>query len=378
MRREDHYGGADAFHGAGGEWRVEKPRVRWDILEAFREAAARAGHPATTTTSTAATTSASATSRSTSGAACAGTRRRRSCDRRPSGRTCAVLTGARARAGARGPALHRLRARRRDARRAARAREEVILAAGAVDSPQLLELSGIGDPRSCSARAASTVVHPLPGVGENLQDHLQLRMAFKVDGRAHAQHAGGQPARQGGMALEYCVARSGPMSMAPSQLGAFARSSAEVAATRPRIPRAAAVARQVRRSAARVRRLHGVGVQPAPDLARQRAHRSADPEAAPPAIAPQLPVDRRGPHGRGQCVAADPPHRGRTRARAAIEPEEFLPGPRYQSDEELARAAGDIGTTIFHPVGTCKMGPAGDPGAWSTRSCACTASPDCA
>ena len=152
----------------------------------------------------------------------------------------------------------------------ARAAREVIPAAGAVNTPQLLELSGIGQPERLRALGIA-VRRALPGVGENLQD-LQLRTVVKVDGvrtlNTQVAHWWGKL----GIGLQYVVNQSGPMSMAPSQLGAFARSDPG-RAPQSRISRAAALARQVRRAAAQLQRLHRQRVQPAPELARQRAYR---------------------------------------------------------------------------------------------------------
>ena len=168
------------------------------------------------------------------------------------------------------------------------------------------------------------------------------------------------------------------MSMSPSQLGVFARSSPDVAAARRRVPRAAAVAAEVRRPAAHVRRLHRERVQPAAHVARQHSCAASPDPAAPPVIAPNYlstDEDRR--------VAAASLRLTRRIARAPAlakyAPDELLPGAALTSDEDLARAAGDIGTTIFHPVGTCRMGDGGRSAApWSMRACACTASRDCA
>ena len=148
--------------------------------------------------------------------------------------------------------------------------------------------------------------------------------------------------------------------MAPSQLGAFTRSSPGAAASQPRVPRAAAVARRLRRAAAPLQRLHRERLQPEPDQPRPRAA-SARPTRRRAAHRARLPGDRRRPPRRRREPARDAPHRRPAGAGARTSRARSSPGVQFQSDAELAQLAGDIGTTIFHPVGTAKMGPASDP-----------------
>ena len=240
------------------------------------------------------------------------------------------------------------------------ARAEVILAAGAVASPQLLQLSGIG-PTELLQSLGVPVLADRPGVGENLQDHLQLRMAFKVRGVRTLNMMASNPFSKLGMVLQYALTRRGPLTMSPSQLGAFARSGAGQA--RPNVEY-------------HVQPLSldkfGEPLHPFPAFTASVCNlrptsrgsvraRSADP-LAPPLIAPNYlstAEDRQ--------VAAEALRLTRrivaSSALARYAPQEFLPGPQFQTDAELERAAGDIGTTIFHPVGTAKMGPASDPAA---------------
>jgi len=359
-RSEDHYGGASAFHGAGGEWRVEPQRLRWEILEAFIAACVEVGIPRTFDFNAG----------DNEGVDYFEVNQRRGIRwnaskaflRPVAGRAnLRVLTGAHverltlAEGRCTGIAY-----RQGGEAHAALASEEVVLAAGAVNTPQLLELSGIGAPGVLAA-CGIAVAHALPGVGENLQDHLQLRSVYKVRNTRTLNTRVHSALGKLLIGAEYVLRRSGPMSMSPSQLGAFARSSSE--AGRPDVeyhvqplslPKFGDPLHTFDAFTASVCNLR--------PTSRGTIHvASADPRAA-PVIAPNYLAteeDRR--------VAAASLRLTRrivgARALARFEPQELLPGPALASDEELARAAGDIGTTIFHPVGTCRMGPKDDAGA---------------
>ena len=236
-----------------------------------------------------------------------------------------------------------------------RAAREVILSAGSIGSPQILQLSGIG-PGALLQQYGIPLVHELPGVGANLQDHLQIRAVFKVDGVTTLNTMANSWWGKAMIGLEYAIKRSGPMSMAPSQLGAFTRSSPSM--PYPNIEYHV----QPLSLDAFGEPLHDFNAFTASvcnlnptsrGTVRIRSNRFEDA----PLIAPNYlstPEDRQ--------VAADSlrltrAHRGAARAGASTSPREWRPGLQYQSDEELARLAGDIATTIFHPVGTTKMGP---------------------
>jgi len=359
-RHEDHHGGVDAFHGAGNEWRVEKQRLSWEILDAFRAAAAEQGIPNTddfnrgdnegcgyfevnqrsgVRWNTAAAFLRPAAKRGNLQVITGAQALRLVFD----GRRCTGLE-----------ALHEGRPTRFTAR------AEVILASGAVATPQLLQLSGIGPAAQLSAFGIP-VVHELRGVGANLQDHLQLRMAFKVKGVPTLNMLASTPWGKASMGLQYLFTRRGPLTMSPSQLGAFARSDA--AQPRPDVEfhvqplsldKFGEPLHSFPAFTASVCNLR-------PTSRGTIGLRSADPAAA-PKIAPNYlstDADRR--------VAADAMRLARrvvgSPALARYSPTEFVPGPQFRTDEELARAAGDVGTTIFHPVGTAKMGPAADPAA---------------
>jgi choline dehydrogenase len=366
MRSEDHHGGANAWHGAGGQWRVEKQRLKWRVLEAFREAAQQTGIAATDDFNRG----------DNSGVGYFEVNQKRGIRwnaskaflrpalERPNltvvtsaqvrrltfeGKRC---TGVVYRGGATGT---------RDF--VAKARWEVVLAAGAVNSPQLLELSGIGNGARLQ-RLGIEVVHDLRGVGENLQDHLQLRMAYRVHGvrtlNTMTAHWWGKAL----IAMQYALRRSGPMSMAPSQLGAFAKSSENDASiTRPDLEYHVQPL-SLDRFGEPLHRFNAFTASACHlrPTSRGSIHIQSPDPFAPPMIAPNYLSTEYDRH-----VAANALRLTRrivqAPALARYDPEEILPGPQYQTEEELMRAAGDVGTTIFHPVGTCRMGVSNDPGA---------------
>ena len=234
----------------------------------------------------------------------------------------------------------------------------MVLSAGAIGSVQILERSGIGASAHLN-KLGIPVVADLPGVGENLQDHLQLRMIYKVNGIKTLNTKANTLFGKMMIGLEYLFRRSGPMSMAPSQLGAFAFSSPD--------QKSANVEYHVQPlSLERFGEdLHAFNAFTASvcnlrPTSRGSVHiTSTDPEA-PPAISPNYLSTKED-----QRVAAESLRLTRKivlqSALAPYSPEEYKPGMQYQTDDELVKAAGDIGTTIFHPVGTCKMGRDDDP-----------------
>jgi choline dehydrogenase len=357
MGVEDHWRGADEKHGQGGEWRVEPNRLRWDVIEAVRDAAVESGIPWTDDFNRGDNEGVSRFEvNQKSGVRWNASKAfLRPAMKRPN---LTVLTGA---------LVKKLRTEGRrvtgveffQGREAvyAEARCETILSAGAVGSPQILQLSGIG-PGALLQRHGIPVVHELP-VGENLQDHLQLRMAFKVKSAETLNTVLSSWWGKAKIALEYALFRTGPMTMPPSQLGAFAKSSPSH--TTPNVE-----------YHIQPLSLDKFGDPPHPFPAitasvcnlrpTSRGHlriTSPDPRAYPAIQCNYLstPEDR--------AVSVESIRLTRrivtgTEALKPYAPEEFVPGPQYQTDEELLKAAGDIGTTIFHPVGTCKMGRAGD------------------
>lgn len=355
-KSEDYYAGADDYHGSGGEWRVEKQRLSWEILDAYRDAAQEAGidkiedfnsgnnegssyfrvnqkngwrwntskgflRPVMQRANLTVVTQAQAQRVIFDGKRACGV------EVNIKGSTVTYQT-------------HHLHG-------------EVILCAGTIGSPQILELSGIGNPVHLN-KAGIDVVHQSNEVGENLQDHLQLRVAFRVENVATLNQRAGSLLGRIGIGLEYLWSRKGPMSMAPSQLGIFAKSSPEVETADlefhvqplslekfgdPLHPFPAFTA----------------SVVPLRPQSRGSSHiESADPLAH-PIINPNYLS-----HDGDKRVAANAIRLARTIAQQAVmekyNPIEIKPGQAYQSDIDLAKVAGEIGTTIFHPVGTCRMG----------------------
>jgi choline dehydrogenase len=239
-----------------------------------------------------------------------------------------------------------------------RARREVVLAAGAVNTPHLLELSGVGEPARLR-ESGIALQHALPGVGENLQDHLQLRVIIQVQGVKTLNRIASTWLGKAGIGLEYLLKRSGPMSMAPSQLGAFAKSDPGQARANVEFHV------QPLSLGAFGEPLHGFDAFTASvcnlrPTSRGSVH-AQGPQGA-PAITPRYLSTEEDLR-----VAADSIRLVRRIAAAPAlqryQPQEWLPGPAFQTDTELREAAGKIGTTIFHPVGTCAMGRDADGGA---------------
>ena len=347
-------------HAAGGEWRVEHPRLSWEILDAFRDAAIQYGIPAIDDFNTG----------DNEGICYFHVNQKRG--RRWSAargflkpvlhrRNLRLETGCLVErlelAGKRAVGVHW---RQNGVACSARCHGEVILAAGAIGSPHLMMLSGIG-PAEQLTKFGIPVVLDKSGVGANLHDHLQLRMIFKVSGVKTLNETYVSMLNRLGMGINYILRRRGPMTMAPSQLGAFTKSD-------PTQDRANIQYHVQPLSLEKF----GEPLHPFPAFTASVANirptsrgaltlKSADP-TQPPAIAPNYlatPED--------QLVAADAIRITRKIvAQPALRkylPVEYLPGAQVQGDDEaaLVKAAGDIGTTIFHPVGTARMGRDMDP-----------------
>lgn len=358
MASEDHWRGGDEKHGAGGELRVESPRVRWDIIDAFREAAVAAGIPATDDFNRG----------NNEGVARFDVTQKKGV-RWSAAR--AFLDPARARPNLK-VVTHALVQRvSLEGRRAtgiefaqggalwqATARRETILSAGAIGSPQILQLSGIG-PAALLRQHGIALVHELP-VGENLQDHLQLRMAFRINHKAVTLNtlldSWWAKAK---MALEYALHRTGPLTMPPSQLGAFAKSDPSQATpnleyhVQPisldrfgvpphKFPAFTASVCNLRPTSRGTVRITSANPRDYPAIAPNYLSTAEDRRVAIDAIR----LTRR--------IVSE------SAALREYEPVEFMPGAQLQSDAELLQAAGQIGTTIFHPVGTCRMGRVDD------------------
>ncbi|MGF1561094.1 MAG: GMC family oxidoreductase [Geminicoccaceae bacterium] len=355
---EDYAHGADDLHGTGGPLRVEESRVRWKILDVFANAVAEQGLPKL----------ADFNCGDNEGVSYFQVNQRAgvrwSCARgflRPVAKRAnlRVLTHALAErielADGRPVALI---ASVNGARQRIVIEGELILSSGAIGSPVLLERSGIGQPDVLTNHGIETQ-HALAGIGENLQDHLQLRMIYKVQGIETLNEIGRGMLGKARIAVQYAMTRSGPMSMAPSQLGVFARSSSaydranlEYHVQPLSLDTFGDPLHDFPAFTASVCNLRPVS--------RGHVHLSGTAVTDQPEIAPnylQAPEDR--------AVAADALRLTRrivlhSKTFAPYRPSEYKPGLGADDDDSLAHAAGDIGTTIFHPVGTCKMGPASD------------------
>jgi choline dehydrogenase len=356
-RSESHYAGDSELHGGQGEWRVEQQRLKWTLLDAFREAAAQTGIASIPDFN----------GGDNEGCSYFQVNQRRGVRwnaskaflrpvaQRPNltvmtnaevsriefenGRASAVLANV-------GQQARRLHAKR-----------EIILCCGSIGSPMVLQRSGIG-PRPLLEKLGIGVRHELPGVGANLQDHLQLRLIYKIsNGQTLNQMAGSLWGKMN-MGLRYAINRSGPLAMAPSQLGAFARSGPEQATANLEyhvqplslerfgeplhgFPAFTASVCDLRPQSRGTVEIRSALADAAPVIRPNYLSHEADLKVAADAIR----LTRR--------IAAAP-------ALARFEPVEYLPGASLQTDEELRQAASSIGTTIFHPVGTCKMGQGRD------------------
>ena len=388
---EDHYNGANEFHGAkgaksellaptdlpkggylhtlrgrntGGEWRIEKQRLRWDVLDAFSQAAQQAGIPSTDDFNRGNNEGVSyfdVNQRSGWRWNTAKAFLRPTCYSRPNfelwnkAQVSQLLietqpngekrcTGAQVWTG-----LEMVEVK---------ATQEVILSAGSIGSAQILQLSGIG-PAAVLQGAGVEVQHDLPGVGANLQDHLQIRSVYKVKGAKTLNTLANSLWGKAMIGMEYAMKRTGPMSMAPSQLGAFTKSDpaqphaniqyhvqplsldafGEPLHSFPAITASVCNLNPTSRGTVNIT---SARFEDAPAIAPNYLATAEDRKVA----ADSLRVTRR-------IMAQD--------AMQPFQPEEFKPGVQYQTDEELAKLAGDIASTIFHPVGTTRMGREDDP-----------------
>jgi choline dehydrogenase-like flavoprotein len=359
-KHEHSFLGASDHHSVGGEWNVEFPRLRWDIIDVWREAAKQAGIPPIADFNTG----------DNEGSCYFHVNQKR-------GRRWSAARGFLK------PVLNRpnlrletgcmvegllfdgkravgVRWRQDGIERSARCRGEVVMAAGAIGSPQIMMLSGVG-PAAHLAEHGIPLVLDRPGVGQNLHDHLQLRMIYKVTGIRTLNEVYQSLVQRGWMGVNYALFRRGPLTMAPSQLGAFTRS--DPAQDRANLqyhiqplsldkfgdplhafPAFTASVANLRPTSRGALTLKSNRPGDAPAI---RPNYLATPEDRRVA-AESIRVTRR--------IIAQP-------ALAPYGPEEYLPGPQVRDDDEaaLVKAAGDIGTTIFHPVGTAKMGRDDDP-----------------
>lgn len=350
---EDHHAGANEFHGAGGEWRVERARLSWEILDSFRDAAEQAGIAPVNDFNKGDNEGSdyfevnqrSGWRWNASKAFLRPIKHRRN---------LTVMTGARTThlefSGRRVTSVAFIKDGHKHN---ATAHKEVVMACGAIGSAQILQASGIGA-ASLLNPLGIPVVHELPGVGQNLQDHLQLRMVYRIEGAKTLNMMANSLWGKAMIGLQYALTRSGPMSMAPSQLGVFAKSSP--AQSRANVeyhvqplslekfgeplhdfPAFTASVCNLRPTSRGHVRITSPDTNQAPEILCNYLSTAEDRQVA----ADSIRLTRR-------IVGQS--------ALAKYKPHEIKPGMVGDTDEALANAAGNIGTTIFHPVGTCKMG----------------------
>ncbi|MGB0866749.1 MAG: GMC family oxidoreductase [Granulosicoccaceae bacterium] len=355
---ENHWSGGNEHHGGDGEWRVEKQRLGWEILDRFAEAAQQTGIPF---------------SQDFNGGDNLGVNNfevnqkrgtrwsavRAFLDPIRNRANLKIITGALSdKLSFDGARVSGIEFMLGGERHLARCRAELVLSAGALGSPSILQRSGIGAGAAVQAFGLDTL-SDLPGVGGNLQDHLQLRSVYKVQGITTLNQQANSWWGQFKMGLEYALKRTGPLTMAPSQLGMFARSDESVETpdlefhVQPLsldkfgddlhdFPAFTASVCHLRPESRGTVCIPDTDPNSMPLIAPNYLSCEADQRIAVKALS----LTRR--------IAEQ-------RALAPYKPQEHLPGPDYRSGDDLVRAAGDIGTTIFHPVGTCKMGRDSDP-----------------
>ncbi|MDQ2094486.1 GMC family oxidoreductase [Rhodalgimonas zhirmunskyi] len=351
-RSEDYVEGTSEMHGAGGEWRVENQRLRWDVLDDWMKAAEAWGLPATRDFNTG----------DNEGVGYFRVNQRngwrmntaKAFVRTTQGDTLSVETQAQ---------VKRLVIEQgrvvgvvydqRGTEKEARCSGELVLSAGAIGSPQILQLSGVG-PGALLQKHGIAVQHEQPEVGANLQDHLQLRCAWRLKDALTLNTLSATLWGKAKIGLEYALRRTGPMSMAPSQMGAFSRSSERVetadleyhvqpltleAFGQPLhdFPGLTASVCNLRPESRGVVEITSPDYREAPRIAPNYLSTEGDRAVAVAAIR------------QSREIMAQMPM-------AKYAPEEIKPGPAYQSDEEMAKAAGEVGTTIFHPTCTVRMG----------------------
>jgi choline dehydrogenase len=360
-RSENYQHGADDFHGGNGEMRVEERRVNWEILDAWRDAAEECGIPKI-----------DEFNRGDNFGNAYFQMNQRNGKRWSAVRAfldpikdranLTILTEASVRKicfddNAAEPTATGVAVLHGGHEHVFAANNEIILAAGAIASPQLLQLSGIGAAEALHKHGIETLIER-PGVGENLQDHLQIRTIYSVDNTITLNQKARTPWGMALMGLEYFLRKTGPLTMPPSQLGAFAKSD-------PSQP-SANIEWHVQplsldKFGSPLHKYNAITPSVCnlrPSSRGEVALKSNKPDDA-PAIAPNylstqadLDVAVAGLKFTRKIMAAP--------ALAAFNPKELKPGSEVTAEEDLQRAAGDLGTTIFHPVGTCKMGPVHD------------------
>ena len=356
-RSEGHVLGENEMHGGNGEWRVEGQRLSWEILDAFRDAAAETGIPNTTDFNTG----------NNEGCGYFEVNQKQGVRWSAadaflhpikSRANLTILTEAHVnKLQFEGNKVVGVKFWRGNDLFEASVSGEIILASGAIGSPQIMQSSGISS-GALSQKIGIQNIIELPGVGENLQDHLQMRLVFKVKNTKTLNLRANSLFGKIGMGLEYFLFKRGPMTMAPSQLGGFAKSDKNKETPNLQYHIQPLSTEKLGDPLHPFEAFTASVCNLRPE-SRGHVHIKTEDSREPPKIQPDYlsdPADRK--------VAADAIKLTRkivsSPAMKKFEPEEFKPGIEFASDDDLAREAGNIGTTIFHPVGTCKMGPSSD------------------
>jgi choline dehydrogenase len=357
-KQEDFFGGASETHGAGGEWRVEEARIKWPILEAFQAALAQNNVPPV----------ADFNQGNNEGSGYFHVNQKKGWRWSAASaflKDCLdrqnfwLYTQTYAeKLMVEGKKITGVTATRQGQTIEFTALRETLLCAGAVATPALLERSGIGQPHVIKALGAQ-VVHELQGVGENLQDHLQIRPIYKVSNTQTMNELSQSFVNKAKWGLEFLLFKRGPLTMAPSQLGAFTRSSPERARANVQFH---VQPLSLDKFGDPLHKFNAITVsicnlQP---TSRGSIHASGLLAQDAPLISPNyLSTDE------DKQVAIESLKLARKMMAAPamlpFSPQEYKPSLAVQSDAEMLKSAGDLGTTIFHPVGTAKMGQASDP-----------------
>ncbi len=353
LKSEDHHAGKTDMHNAGGEWKVSEQKLSWDILKAVQEGAKEFGiHPRNDFNDGNNEGSGffevnqkNGVRWSTASGFLRPAMKRGNLRVLTQAHTEALILDGKTVTGVRfahkGKVLE------------AHCAAEVLLAAGAINSPKILEMSGIGQSDRITDLGV-TPLHDSPGVGENLQDHLQIRTVFKVKNAKTLNTMANSLLGKARMGLEYMLNRSGPLSMAPSQFGMFSKS--DPALETPDL--------EYHVQPLSTDRL-GDPLHPFPAITvsvcnlRPESTGSCHAQSTDQAMQPEIKLNYLSTE-RDKRVAVESIKQARqimtAQALRLHQPEEILPGPEYQGDAALLEQAGNIATTIFHPVGTCKMG----------------------
>ena len=360
-KSEDHFKGADDFHGEGGAWRVEKQRLSWEVLDSFAEACAQSGIPPTEDFNRGTNfgvgyfevNQLKGVRVSADSAFLKPIRHRKNLTIITNAKVEKITFDSKKATGV----IFRKNKKSGNTPLHAKAHREVILSAGAINTPKLLQISGIGSPDLLKSFGID-IVHPLQGVGQNLQDHLQIRTVFKLKNAKTLNDTYKSLFGKIGMGLEYLFNRSGPISMAPSQLGVFAKSDSSL--DNPNLQyhiqplSLDAFGKPLHTFSAITASVCNLQPDSRGTVTIRSPHTDDNPVIKPNYLSSQTDKD----------IAAKSITLTRnifaTEAMRKYEPTEYLPGAEHQSPKALAEQAGNISTSIFHPVGTAKMGTGKD------------------